>query len=182
MTDHAPTIPRLPPLLGQAMRPLPLLPLTVTLSALSRRLAKRHPGMFRRLGEHGNKRFALDPTDLPMVFLMDLRGGRVRLSAHRKPPAAEARIAGPIAAFLGMMHGAYDGDALFFSRDLVVEGDTSAVLALRNAIDDAELDLTEELADLAGPMAGFLRAAVAQAEKQSGVVLHRVDTLAGGWA
>jgi len=181
MADHAPSIPRLPRLLGAAMRPLPLMPVSIALSALSRRIAKRHASMFRRLGEHGNKRFALDPTDLPMVFLMDLRGGKVRLSAHRTAPPSDARIAGPMAGFLGMMHGAYDGDALFFSRDLVVEGDTSAVVALRNAIDDAELDLTEELAEMAGPMRGFLRAAIAQAEKQSGVVLHRVDTLAGGW-
>jgi predicted lipid carrier protein YhbT len=41
---------------------------------------------------------------------------------------------------VGMLDGSYDGDALFFSRDLVIEGDTSAVLALRNALDDAEID------------------------------------------
>ena len=53
----------------------------------------------------------------------------------------DARIAGPLAALIGLVHGAYDGDALFFSRDLVIEGDTAAVLALRNAIDNEELDL-----------------------------------------
>jgi len=39
-----------------------------------------------------------------------------------------------------MIDGTYDGDALFFSRDLVIEGDTEAVLALRNAIENAELN------------------------------------------
>ena len=70
-------------------------------------------------------------------------GPRARLEAY---PAGEsvawdARIAGPLAALIGLVHGAYDGDALFFSRDLVIEGDTEAVLALRNAIDNEELDL-----------------------------------------
>jgi predicted lipid carrier protein YhbT len=37
-----------------------------------------------------------------------------------------------------MIDGALDGDALFFSRDLRVSGDTEAVVALRNALDDFE--------------------------------------------
>ncbi len=41
---------------------------------------------------------------------------------------------------IGLLDGTYDGDALFFTRDLVIEGDTAAVLALRNAIEDANLD------------------------------------------
>jgi predicted lipid carrier protein YhbT len=41
---------------------------------------------------------------------------------------------------LGMIDGTYDGDALFFSRDLTIEGDTEAVLALRNALENAEFD------------------------------------------
>ena len=50
------------------------------------------------------------------------------------------------------MHGAYDGDALFFSRDLEIEGDTAAVVALRNAIDNEELDLVREATALLGPL------------------------------
>ncbi|MFD2175202.1 ubiquinone anaerobic biosynthesis accessory factor UbiT [Rhodobacter lacus] len=180
MSDHD-QIPRLPRLMGRAMRPLPLAPLSVTLTLLARRIAKRHPGLFQRLGQYREARFLLEATDLPFLLLLDLRGGKVKLTAHRRAPEAEARIAGPIAGFLGMMHGAYDGDALFFSRDLIVEGDTSAVVALRNAIDDAELDLAAELAELAGPLKPFVQPAVNLAEKGSGLVLHRVDTLAGGW-
>ena len=56
-------------------------------------------------------------------------------------------------ALLGLIDGSYDGDALFFSRDLVVEGDVEAVLALRNAIDDAGVDLVADTAALFGPLA-----------------------------
>jgi predicted lipid carrier protein YhbT len=52
----------------------------------------------------------------------------------------DARIAAPLIVLLGMIDGTYDGDALFFSRHLVIEGDTGASLALRNAIENAELD------------------------------------------
>ncbi len=37
-----------------------------------------------------------------------------------------------------MIDGSLDGDALFFSRALRVTGDTEAVVALRNALDDFE--------------------------------------------
>jgi predicted lipid carrier protein YhbT len=51
-----------------------------------------------------------------------------------------------------MAEGASDGDALFFSREINIEGNTDAILALRNAIDDAELNLADEIAGLLGPL------------------------------
>ena len=85
----------------------------------------------------------IDPTDLPIVFRLVPDPKRPRLEVERDGEAksSDARIAGPLAALIGLVHGAYDGDALFFSRDLVIEGDTAAVLALRNAIDNEEIDL-----------------------------------------
>jgi hypothetical protein len=55
---------------------------------------------------------------------------------------------------IGLLDGAYDGDALFFSRDLVIEGDTAAVLALRNAIEDTALtpDLALSVPERFGPL------------------------------
>jgi len=38
-----------------------------------------------------------------------------------------------------LLEGRADGDALFFSRTLTVEGDMEAVVALRNAIDGSEI-------------------------------------------
>ena len=177
----APTLPHLPRPLALAARPLPLAPLSLALSALTRQLAARHPGLLRRLGEHAGRRFLLDLTDLPFVLLLEPGGAAPRVSAHRRhrAPAHDSRIAGPVAAFLGMMHGSMDGDALFFSRDLVIEGDTAAALALRNAIDDAEVDLAEELNRLAGPLALLLRRLLPRVERISGLALHRMDGPAG---
>lgn len=175
MTDTL--LPQMPRLLALASRPLPLAPITLILTTLARQLMRRHPGLQRRLGAHADCRFLLDLTDLPFLLLLEPGTAAPRVTAHsrRRPPAHDTRIAGLTAAFLGMMHGSLDGDALFFSRDLVIEGDTAAGLALRNAIDDAELDLTAELAVMIRPAAPLLSRALPSVERLSGLVLHRMD-------
>ena len=178
MTDS--DLPRCPRPIARALRPLPPAPLGLALTALSRRVSARHPGMLRRLGDYADRAVLIDPTDLPFVLRMEPAAGP-RITAHRRgrAPEAAARIAGPLSALTGMLHGRYDGDALFFSRDLVIEGDTEVVLALRNALDDAELDLGGELAALAGPCGALVRRAVAVAERASGLSLHREDLTNG---
>jgi predicted lipid carrier protein YhbT len=64
-----------------------------------------------------------------------------------------ATIRGPLLALLGLLDGNFDGDALFFSRDITVDGDIGAVLALRNAVDDAQINLLDEVAASIGPLA-----------------------------
>lgn len=171
--DDAPPIPRFPSPLARTLRFLPLAPLSVALTRLTQNMAGRHDAMFRRLGEHANARFLLDPTDLPVTLCLEPRAGRPRVTLHRRAPSADARIAGPLAALIGLVHGAYDGDALFFSRDLVIEGDTAAALALRNAVDDAELDLAAELEQFSGPFARPLHRLIELAERRTGVALTR---------
>jgi predicted lipid carrier protein YhbT len=61
-----------------------------------------------------------------------------------------------------MADGSYDGDALFFSRTIVVEGDLEAVLALRNAVDDAGVNVLHEGAALLGPLGHFGEAMLRQ--------------------
>lgn len=175
--EHQPEspIPTFPSALAQGLRLVPLAPVALALTKVARGVAQRHEGMFRRLGAHAEATFVLDPTDLPVVMCLEPRNGVPRITLSRRPIAGDARIAGPLAALLGMVHGAYDGDALFFSRDLMVEGDTAAALALRNAVDDAELDLAAEFGALAGPFARPLQKLVALAEARTGVALTRQE-------
>ncbi len=180
MSDHSVHLPLFPRLPATALRFAPLTPFSLALTGFARRLAKRHPAMFRRLGSYGQARFVLDPTDLPVSMLLEPRGGRPRVHLSRRKLEGDARIAGPLAGLLGMVHGAYDGDALFFSRDLVIEGDTAAVLALRNAIDDAELDLSAEAQAMSGPLAAPVKRLIALAEARTGVALSRHEE-EDGW-
>lgn len=173
--NPARNLPHVPWPLGFALRPLPMLPLTLMLGALTRRMTQAHPAILQRLGPYADRLFLIDPVDLPFVFL--LHPARAALSTHRRGrlPAHDARLIGPLSAFLAMLHAAEDGDALFFSRDLTIEGDTSAVLALRNAVDDAELDMSAELIAASGRFAPVLRRAMARAERVTGLALHRMD-------
>jgi predicted lipid carrier protein YhbT len=173
-------IPVLPTPVAHALRALPLAALHWPLDRLVSAIARRHPGLFARLGTHAEMRFLIDPVDLPVAFRLRPRPERPRVEVARRPvPAAswDARIAGPLAALLGMVHGRFDGDALFFSRDLSIEGDTEAILALRNAIDDAELDLAVEAAAVFGPLAPLVerpaRVVLPIAERLTGVALSR---------
>ncbi len=147
-----PTIPVVPPLLALGMRPLPLLPLQPILAVIVQTVLKRHPEIFDRLGDHAGKVFGLNPTDLPFAFVLEPRYDKPKARAVRElPQEVDASISGPMAALIGLLDGSYDGDALFFSRDLVVEGDMEATLALRNAVDDAQINLLEEMASRFGP-------------------------------
>ena len=148
-------IPLIPAAVGLGLRPLPLAPLALAIDLVVRSVARRHGSMFARLGPYADKRFLIDPTDLPFVFVITPRADDPSAAVARSCDGIDfdARIAGPIAALVGLVHGAYDGDALFFSRDLIVEGDVEAVLALRNALDDAEIDLVAEASEALGPLA-----------------------------
>ena len=100
------------------------------------------------------KRFGIKPTDLPFAFVLEPRPKSPKIVAVRNlPHDIPVRIAGPLAGLLGLIDGSYDGDALFFSRDLTVEGDVEAVVALRNAIDSEDVDFVADTATLLGPLA-----------------------------
>ena len=173
MSQSQASIPLFPPVLARVLRMIPLAPLSLSLTAYSRKIAINHPGVFRRLGEFSYTRFILDPVDLPVVICLDPNGGLPRVTVTRGTSEGAARISGRLAALIGLVHGAFDGDALFFTRDLVAEGDMGAALALRKAIDDAELDLSQEIASISGPFAGPLQQLIAFAERRTGVCLTR---------
>lgn len=135
-------------LIGLALRPLPVAPLQAMLSLLTRAMARRHPQIFARLQTLGGAAIAIDASDLPYLFEFrpNASGDKLRLVPRGRDIAAIATIRGPLAALLALLQGRSDGDALFFSRILTIEGDTASVLTLRNAIDGAEIDLLAEIA------------------------------------
>jgi O2-independent ubiquinone biosynthesis accessory factor UbiT len=117
-------------------------------------VARTRPELFARLGPHVNKRFLVDPIDLPFVLVLVPNSARPHLTAYRRSekPPHDACIAGTFLDLLDMIDGSQDGDALFFSRDLRVSGDTEAVVALRNALDDFEGNVVDSFAGAFGPL------------------------------
>ncbi|MDR3374222.1 MAG: lipid carrier [Ancalomicrobiaceae bacterium] len=139
MTDHQPK--GLPAPLRFLAKPLPLLPVGTILSLAVRRLAARRPGVFDRIGPYRTCRFRIAPVDLDFDFLLVPDGTRARVDTipRRARVASDVEIGGPLVDLLGLLDGTLDGDALFFTRTITVRGRTDAVVALRNAIEDAEL-------------------------------------------
>jgi predicted lipid carrier protein YhbT len=144
---------RLPKALTLCLAPLPLGLVQVPSALLFRRVLARHPRLFDRLGEHARKRFGFVPTDLPFAYEVLPSGPSIQVVRPHALLRADATISGPIVLLLALLEGRVDGDALFFARQLEISGDTEAILALRNALDDCDLDLPRAVGDLAGPLA-----------------------------
>ena len=148
-------------LAGFALRPVPPALLRPALALAMALMRRRHAEVFARLAPLGARRVEIDPTDLPFRFLLllDPEGPELDILAADDPGDApsSARISGPLAALIELLQGRIDGDALFFSRALTIEGDTEIVLALRNAVDSAEIDLAADLLAPLGPLGGPVR-------------------------
>ena len=132
------------------------LPLTEAVANIAyQRILARHPALFERLEEYRTRSFGFVPTDLPVVFVAvpDKR----RIEVRRKPlrDAVDVRVEAPFGALLRLLQGHEDGDALFFARDIRVEGDMEALLALRNSLDDARVDLASDLFGDGSPLAAM---------------------------
>ena len=157
-------------LLGMALRPLPLAPLNHFLSRSVRQMAARHSDIFARLIDLDITLFRIEPLDLPFALMLDVNPDAPQLWAERGTPDAPvaATIKGPLAVLMALLEGHTDGDALFFSRTLVIEGDTEAVLTLRNAVDGSDVDLRADMASVFGPFAAL-------ANRAGGVGLRLLD-------
>jgi predicted lipid carrier protein YhbT len=145
-------LPNIPALL-LAFAPLAII--QPILANIATHVAKDRPELYARLGVHACKRFLIDPTDVPFVLILTPQVDRPNLRAYRRfeNPAHDAAIVGTFFNLFSMIDGSQDGDALFFSRNLKVTGDTEAVVALRNALDDFEGSALDSVVRSFGPLA-----------------------------
>lgn len=132
-------------------RPIPVFALQVFLSRCIQTVAKNNPRIFARLGTHAQKCFLIMPTDMPFVLFLRANPQKPELLVRRTASEAwDAKISGRFMNLLKLVEARMDGDALFFSRELVIEGDTEAVVALRNALDDMDSTVINEAAKAFG--------------------------------
>lgn len=123
------------------------------LNRVVRDIARTLPELFERLGPHRHSRYLIDARDLPFILLLrpDPDGPELVAWPRRADPPHDTRISGRFRDLLGLIDAQRDGDALFFSRDLDISGDLEAVVCLRNAIDDVEGSIADQVADSLGP-------------------------------
>jgi predicted lipid carrier protein YhbT len=141
-------------ILRYLLAPVPLFVLQPILARIAEYVATTRPELFARLGPHAGKQFLIDPIELPFVLVLRPDPWRPGLKAYRRYENTrhDAGIAGTFLDLLDMIDGSLDGDALFFTRDLRVSGDTEAVVALRNALDDFEGSVVDSIVAAFGPL------------------------------
>lgn len=143
---------QIPHAFQQLLRPVPIAFVQQAASSAYRRVMARHAGLFDRLGEHSAKTFVFAPKDLPFEFAIRPAEGRIRAAKAGCIRHHDARISGPIFLLLALAEGRLDGDAEFFGRQIAIDGDMEAILALRNALEDCRIDFTEDLGPRRGPL------------------------------
>lgn len=152
---------RLPAVVGRLFPAFAGLPFGPMLTVSLRALARRRPALFERLGEHRRERYFIDPVDLAFAFTIVPDGERSVVRTARKGEASTCGVVirGPLLTLLALLDGTLDGDALFFNRVISISGRTEAVLALRNAIEDAELR-PADLIGIGGTLARLVDAGI----------------------
>ncbi|NDU93059.1 MAG: lipid carrier protein, partial [Ferrovum sp.] len=157
-------------LLGLVLDKLPVQLVQPVLDGLLRAVLHWHPDCLDRMEEWSQARVLIDPIDLPIAILLLPNPARPSLQVIRKEKAIEvdAIVRGSLETLVALAEGQADGDTLFFSRELIIEGDTEVVLALRNAIDAAAIDLVEDIAKALGPLGYPFRAAAGTGSKVAG--------------
>ncbi len=155
------------PMLGLAMGFLPRQLLERGVRTFTHRLNTLHPGLRERLSEANGKSFALVLPDMPFNAMLEVEGGELELTMLGKslPLRADVTLHGTSTTFIALLEGRTDGDALFFSRDLRVEGDTEALLVLRNALDNEQINLRKTFFSVFGALSGMAARAATPVEK-----------------
>jgi predicted lipid carrier protein YhbT len=127
---------------------IPKAMLQYILARIVRRIARTRPNLFNRIGPHKDKRFLIEPNNLPFSFILQPNPDCPMLKAVNKVADIhyDAKVSGSFLTLFDMIDGQLDGDALFFSRRIIIEGDTEAVVCLRNALDDLEGSIAEDIA------------------------------------
>jgi predicted lipid carrier protein YhbT len=155
-------------LLGLALTPLPLFPLQPILARIVADVARRRPELFERLGPHVFSSFVIDVAELPFVLLLQPDPQAPKLTAHRRSERLDgtASIAGPFMALFKIIDGNEDSDALFFNRDIRIGGNTEAAVCLRNALDDLEGSVVDDVLEIGGRFFAPLRFVLARLRQQ----------------
>jgi len=115
--------------------------------------------LFARLGDSCKKRFLINPRNMPFFLLLQPDPDSPQLHAYNRGRHVEHDVclSATFQVLLRMIDSQTDSDALFFNRDLIITGDTEAIVALRNALDDMDATLADDVADCFGPLSRPVR-------------------------
>lgn len=125
--------------------PLPIIQFFLSYSF--KKMQMDYPNVFLKVAQNGEESFLIKPTDLPFNFYMVISqsGSGITVESKTSELTANATITASLADLLKMLEGKLDGDAAFFSKNLIIEGSTASVVKLRNAIDAENINIISSL-------------------------------------
>jgi len=125
------------PLLRRCMSRLPMQPPAFVLCAMLNRQVL--PGLDEDTRARLAKRqYRIEVTDFGMTLFLTMTDGRFAVGdAHAQP---DLHVSASSADFIRLAAREIDADTLFFSRRLLMQGDTELGLVVRNAIDAIDFD------------------------------------------
>ncbi|MGV3278801.1 SCP2 domain-containing protein [Rickettsiales bacterium LUAb2] len=137
--------------LGLKKVPTPLIQFFLTYSL--KKMHTKYIRIFEKVGESNENSYLIIPTDVPFNFYLVIDKLAPSLTLVEKEDTtieASATIKASLENLLQMFEGKLDGDAAFFSKDLIIEGSTAAIVALRNAVDGEDINIINDLSDNLG--------------------------------
>jgi len=135
--------------------------LSLALRRIANRIYQQHPDAAERLEDISGTCFLVTITNLPFRCLITLYSQHVTVDCNlRYSPRADVSVSGNYQALAQIFEGDADADSLFFSRDIQIQGNIEALVTLRNALDNEDIDIVSELTPLFGRFAGVAHEAL----------------------
>lgn len=112
------------------------------LDLLSSRINHLYSKLIFRLKALENKIIIYKPTFSEKFLKMTILNGKIRIKIGTANDVknADVKISCEIIDLLKLSEGEVDGDALFFSRNIVIEGNAEILVLLRNALENEGLE------------------------------------------
>jgi predicted lipid carrier protein YhbT len=165
-------------LTGQSLTWLPAPLLSRATALLLRRMCHANPRLLRNLTAEKPSAVLIEPTDLPHRFVLRYGGAPPVLQVVQGAPGpVDAGVKGPLKALIAMLEGRLDGDALFFTRAIVVTGDSEKVVTLRNLVDREGLDVIAVATGSFGPFERLVRGGIYAMERRLTAVHDRLASV-----
>ena len=116
--------------------PLRLLPLWVEVLGASiffSLLLDSNPRFKEKIKELGNKVFLFEIKDINKGFYMVIENGETKLLPHYKGKP-DVTMTGDTSTLFGLLLNRLDPDTIFFTRELMISGDTAVAVHFKNIL------------------------------------------------
>jgi predicted lipid carrier protein YhbT len=110
----------------------------------------KHPKIFNKISSDSKDvLIAISPVDIPYIFMIIINNHKPDMFVVKSNSKIyfDAKITGNLKDLLMLFEGKIDGDAAFFSQKLKIEGNTTLILKIRNAIDSEEIDILKDFSE-----------------------------------